>query len=749
MPTTPEPRTPSPEPLTALAAITLVVPVLLPLIVVFAPTLYLDADPRGLGDNAATTISFGPTGIMWLTAASILIAGFALGITVWAGGRIRWGGCLLVAAGIVPCLWHIPRHFSSRLHASAWIAAACLGLAAFHLAQFKRARCIAIAALIAILLPMAMQSVWYVNVEHPAAVEAFHDHLEQSLTARGLSPDSPEAVKYQTRLEGSDAIGAVGMSNVQGSIIASLLALTLIISLAAVRNKADRLRLLLLIPLIALGAWALLLTQSKGAVLALLAVIGLGSLLWLVRRTSPKLSKLAPALFILLIVAAIATVIVRGLFGPPDSAMGERSLLFRYHYWQGAARVLFHDPIGILLGVGVGPFKPLYEQFRNPISPEVVASTHNVFVDYIVMLGLGGLAWSALLLTWLWHAAQAWLRRFQPPSTQPPPPNDKPLRRFALLAAVLFLIQYAVQFPGLYAQTAILWLVGTLGFVAIATYLIDPILRRPGTQQLAAIALSLPAALILLHAQIEMTYFWISAAPFAWVVLGLAAGAAGETQTSPSQSKKPLRYLPAGVLLVIAVVFAIAFAEPTMRQQQRLHHASDILRLTHNPAAAIQELDDAADIIGNDPITTRWRIRLRQEIAAALWHVGRRSEARGLFDRSMSILDRARAQGLPELTTERLKSQLAYNMARITQDPTDLQRAEQTTKQAAALSPNDLDLHVLLGDIAWQRADFTAADAAYRRALKINNNSYLDPDAQLSEAERNRIESRINSPDSG
>ena len=744
MPQSSEPRSLSPEPFfIALAAIALMIPVLLPLIVVFAPTLYLDADPRGLGDMAAQTISFGPTGIMWLAGASILIAALVMGITAWAGGRIRWGACLAIALGIVPCLWHMPYHFTSRLQCAAYLAAACLGLAAFHLAQFERARRLCISALIAVALSLALQSIWYVYVEHPDTVRSFQSSLEQTLTARGLDPDSPEAMKYQTRLMGSDAIGAVGMSNIQGSIVASLLPLALITLIAGWRSKAKGFRMAALVILMTLSAWTLKLTQSKGALLALVAALALGVLLGLIGKAKPKRLRIAPVLCVLLIASGVAAVLVRGAIGPPQDHLGERSLLFRYHYWQGAAHMLIDKPTDALLGVGPGPFKDRYESVRNPISPEVISSTHNVFVDYTVMLGLGGMIWGMLLLVWLWRSGRAWRRPLQPPSDQQPTPSDKPLRWFALLAAVLFLIQYAVQFPSLYAQTAILWLISALGFVAIAAYVVYPILIRPNASHLIPIALSLAAVLLLLHAQIEMTFFWISSVGFVWLVLALAAGSSVGHTGSSSKHNTAWRYLPGAVLLILALVFSVLFAEPTTRQQQHLRQASDTLRLTANPAAAMQQLDAAAQIIPNDPTTTRWRVQLRQEIAAALWQVGRQDDANMLINQSLSLLDEAHAAGLTELTTDRLSGNLAYNSYQFTGDREYLHLAEQTYLNAVKRSPNNLYLAVRLGDIAWDLADFSAAETSYKRALLINDNDYLDPDAQLSEIERKRIESRL------
>lgn len=743
-----EARTDKSDRLIDLSAVLLLIPVLLPLLVVFSSSLYLDSDPRSPGDLSASAISFGPTGSMWLAAAGILIAALVLGITVWVGGRVRWWSCLFIAAGIVPCLWHMPGHFASRLHGGAWIAAATLGLAAAHLAQFDRARRLIIAVLIAITLPLFIHSAWYVYVEHPATLQSFHENLNQNLTLRGFTPGTPEAAKYLTRLQGNDVIGAVGMSNVFGSLVAAISMVTMVSFVAGWRKRLGWPRLAAAIGVLLLSLWTLKMTHSKGAVLALGATAGLGLCALCLIKISPKLRRVMPVLCVLLVLSGSAAVLIRGAAGPPKDHHGERSLLFRYHYWQGATQILIDDPSQSWLGVGPGPFKNRYDTVRNPISPEVVSSTHNVFVDYAVMLGIGGVMWGLLLLGWLWQAGRLSIADANSlPDVGRSPPDDKPLVLFGSLAAALFLTQYAVQFPGLYAETAILWLIGALGFVGLTVYVTYPIVTKAPAW--TGVGLSLAAVLLLLHAQIEMTFFWDTATAFVWVTVGLASGGGTEPPTVRKGRNNALCYLPAGGMLALGIVFIFVFAEPTARHQDHLRQASEALRISSSNDYAITELDQAAVVIGNDPATTRWRVGLRLEVALALAHYDRPEEAQAFLEAAMAVIDESESAGLSALSSSRRRGQLAMRAYQITDDRNWLRRAEQANTQAVKLSPNGLNDHVRLADIQWQLNDFDASVAMYRRALKISDNYYLDPDTQLIANERSRIKRRIggNTPD--
>ncbi len=731
----------------------ILIPVLLPLVVVFTRSLYFESDPRSVGAQAGESISIGPAGWAWLAVASVAIAAIALAVTAWAWGRIRWWSFAGVAAGIVPCLLQMSNHFDNRLHGGAWIAAASLGLAGAHLAQFPRAKRLMVTAMIAMALPLFIQGAWYVYVEHPATVESFMSTERASLQARGLVYGSTEHAKYLTRLKGNDVIGAVGMSNVLGSILAAVCVLGVTALAVGWRHKVGWLRRIALAVVLGMVGWALVLTQSKGAVLALLAVFGLAVCIGLITKSGPGMRRMVPALCVLFVMAGSAAVLVRGAAGPPEGPAGERSLLFRFHYWQGAGRILEQNPSTLMLGVGPGHFKDRYESVRNPISPEVIASTHNVFVDYAVMLGVGAVVWGVLLLAWLWRAGVVMSAGLSETSTagRAPPVNPPvnhtgpppPVKLFGLLAAVVFGTQYYVQFPGLYAETAILWLLGTLGFVALSAFVIYPVLEKSRGWLDTGIALA--AVLLLLHAQIEMTFFWDSAAAFVWVVVGIASVGRLDKlppTSMPGSGRFLVRFLPTVCLILLAVALTFGFAEPMARQQAHLANAARLLRIG-GPPAALEELDNAAAVIGNDPTTTRWRVRLRQEIASALRDNGRPDVSGKFLDDAVAVLDQAEQAGLTGLSAARRRGALTRAAYDITGDRGWLVRAEAALTKTTRLSPNNLNDHVRLADTRWELGGFDSAQAVYRRALQISDQYYLDPDVQLPESERNRITARL------
>jgi hypothetical protein len=81
--------------------------------------------------------------------------------------------------------------------------------------------------------------------------------------------------------------------------------------------------------------------------------------------------------------------------------MGQLSLLFRWFYMEAAVRIgVGHLP----LGVGPDGFQQAYMLAKNPLSPEDVTSSHNMLLDWFATLGVFGLAWLVLWVSWMWRA---------------------------------------------------------------------------------------------------------------------------------------------------------------------------------------------------------------------------------------------------------------------------------------------------------------------------------------------------------
>lgn len=739
-----------------LAAVALLAVILLPGVVEFLPVLYFDVDPRSPVGRSPVT-AFGPLGAAWLQVISVLIASAGVAVSVWAGGRVRWGACTLVGVGVLACLYHLPGHLDNRLVCGAWVASAAVGLAVLHLAQHEPARRWLAAGMVALLIPMALHAVWFIYVEHPATVASFHANEAAFLQSRGWTPGSPEHELYVRRLESPDAVGTFGLANVLGTVALGLTLVAAGWALGLWRAGVGRVAVLVGAAAAGLGVWVVMLTHSKGAAAALLlggVLLGgaAGAFRWL------RMRHVLPLIAAACVVLAVVAVLMRGSLGPPDSPEGERSLLFRFYYWQAAARLVSeHLPASAGIGIGPAGFSSGYLHAKNPLSPEEVTSAHNVFVDFITTLGVGGWAWSILLLLWLWQAGRSVARAStaqavadEPVQSGPDSAEDEAQvrRRCLLLAAILggviFGTQRVVESQKMWIDTAILWLIGLVGFIGVSAGLV--IWRGAGRRDGRWLGTGLwaGAAAVLTHSQIEMAFYQPASSGLVWAMMALAAGPFCPVDEAKTDAARPRWriYLPAGVIACagIALLFNV---KPLAAHQQSLARAAQAIQEGF-PIRALEELDRAGAVIPSDLRAMRWRALLRLEWAAAAMQQHDPSTARRRIEEALAILEQARSSPNAPPAADRLYASVQEQAAQWLHEPDRLSLAVEAIQRAIRQSPYSLADHLRLGDGLWELGRRDEAAAAYRRALELSEQNYLDPARQLHEADRQRILDHLN-----
>ncbi len=687
-----------------------------------SPQVYFDVDPRSPSGRQPVT-SLGPAPQAWLHAGVVALAASGMALHLTLGGRVRWVSAVLVFAGAAACAWHMPARFDGMVRGGAWIAASMLALAALHLAEHAVVRRLIAAAAVAMLVAMAIKAGMYVFVEHPQTVAMFRRDEAQFLLGRGWSEGSPQHLLYVRRLEHPDAVGAFGLSNVFASVLA---AFTLAAMAAAWCCRRHRGIVAACAGCIACGLLSLYLTHSKGAAVALIVVGGLLAMAFSRWRRGLPAAALACTLI------PIAIVAVRGTMGPPADHTGERSLLFRYQYWKAVPAVVAEHP---LVGVGPGGFKDAYLRAKDPLNPEDVTSVHNVWIDWIAMLGIGGIAWSLLLLLWIWRAGQCAAREPAPgsPLADTDAAMGLPARQtLAILAVatIVFGVQYVYELAQLLPETAIAWMVGVVAFVGIASLLASPALdpRWP------RVALFGAAVAFVVHNQIEMTFYQESSAILAWFFVGAAA--AGEFKVRRARAAWALP----GVMAAAAIVLAAAYAAPVQRHQDKLARAVTLMQAPQTSVAAIQPLADAAAIMPRDPVPVQWQAQVILE-HAPIRHD--RDRALAMMDHAAQLLkDRIPPVG-GDLGLMRMLAQVYAMQADLTGDAARWAQAIAWMQKLVERQPYGIQDRMMLADLWWKTGNHADAMAEYRRCLKLSDQSYLDPLRQLSDADRRLVRERL------
>jgi hypothetical protein len=735
-----------------LLALTLVLlaVVLIQCVVSQTPDPHWDIDPRAHVDASRRllpTRDMGPQTIAWLHVASVGLAAAALAAHLAAGGRLRWGMVALAVAGAAPAVWHMHEHVDSLTHGAAWLAGFALALAAMHLAEHEQPRRWLVAGLLALLPALALQAAAYVFYEHRQTIAYFQENQSAMAAARSLLPGTSAYEQFVRRMQDWAAFGALGLSNVFGSIVMALTCLAMACA-GSLWFRGWRGRAAMPAALAGMGLLALVLSRSRGAgltlalVLVLLLVLGPRRLLGrgaagrFVASASARRRVFLPLLLPLLVVSLV---LVRGWMGPPQGH-GSLSLYFRYLYWQGTLHMLLAQPARLLAGVGAGGFQDAFAHFKSAICPEDVASSHNVWIDDWAILGVGGLAWAVFLLACL-RPAPATVKSPIPDQGEDrgqPFPQPRPAEMIPALTltGLVFGFQALIQTDVMVSMQSFLpWATGAIAFLGLLSLLVSgQWLDGPALDG----GLLLAATALLAHGQIEMTFYQPGACAIAMLVMGLAAGAprrptAGDWQRWGGG-------LAALLVLAAAIVMAAWYAIPVAQQQAALADGAQRL-VDQDLDGTLRDLEAACAAVPTDPRIYRWRAWL--ELTRARSEHADNAVAREADFRNIgAILDAARRAGLDDNLLLRLRAQTSYEQWRLTGAAAALRDAQAAWQTLIRRSPYNPRSYLELALIELDLQRYAQAQADYAQALAVGNRLALDPAGPLTAVERQRFDDR-------
>lgn len=455
-----------------------------------------DADPTRI---VIAIVGLGPTGSLLLDAIAWLGVGLVL---TSRKSRSTDPVVLLALLGAVLILvrtFLIDAQDAEAIRiASSW-AAGWAGLAAIaSLAHRKSVRIVLGSVLLASVVMLASKGLVQTFVEHPLMLEQFDSNKDASLIAQGFQPGSEQALIYERRLRQPDPTGWFGLSNVLATYLALGSAAILFAGLAS----RGSVRVVLVVVSIGFGA-ILLLTGSKAGI----GVAGLGVIAGASSRLIP--ARYARLAITALVVLPTLAVVARGVTGFPA---GEKSLLFRWFYMQGAVNVTADS---FPLGSGPAGFQDAYMLHKPPLATEDVTSPHMILLDYIATLGLIGLPLIGALLWSVWRFASG-LNQF----TEKGSPSNARLRllrpQILILLIAPILLGVWLESQATTIESALGRLVGLAGWASLSMLLIW--VGQP-TRRVLAVA----GVVLLCHAQLDMVLSLPGSAPLGLTLLGLTA----------------------------------------------------------------------------------------------------------------------------------------------------------------------------------------------------------------------------------
>jgi hypothetical protein len=773
----------------AAAGLLLMVWVVVPVVVPMLPGLYLDTDPRlidrsiagasGVEAASNATLSWGPRGSAWWAVVGVVLAMSAWIAATLGGVKPRWVSIGLVLLGVTACVYHMQDLWEDRLRCGLWASGAVVALSILHVGQFQLARRWMVAVLIGSVAVIAADAAYAVLVEHAYELRYYEANKQQVLAQQNIEPGSIQQALYERRMRYPDATGAFGLSNVLASIIGAITLLALAVSSVMLASwftqrreeSSDAKPTLWRASIIACGGFAglytLWLTHSTGGLLAMLIAGGVGfvclTLIWVAK--SPQRDRAAlpprdlkrgggllwvlPWLGLAAVLFAVMAVFVRGGMGPPlpppdgPGVDGERSLLFRFQYWSAAWQIIQAAP---WLGVGPGGFSDAYLWAKDPLNPETVQSTHNFAVDWWVMLGLPGLAWTAAVLLWLVQAIRGFAITFQverqAPKTAISPFSSKASAYLAIASVgVLLIVSWPVLSGGFYAESALVWLASLAAMAGVIYVVMTWHVLKPWVLQFG---LALAALVLLVHNTIEMTYFISASAGLAWAVVALAGSgyATQYSERSAHQQSKPAM-LSVSLIALICVAGSVGFAVSVERHEDVAEAAAKTI-YRGDRAGALQQLENLQQVSGYDPQALQWRVRLTA-IEPLLMHP-EPTNLPGLqtaVDDAGKMIEQVIEEGTASAASYRLLAQLHEQAGRTLGHRKDLDRAVEAYRELQNRSPYNIRDRLNLADLYAELGQHNEATETYREVLKLRDQHYLDPADPLSTDQLQRIEAYL------
>lgn len=773
----------------------------------FEPFPYFSGDPLVA---PAIINGFTPAVSAWMDVSTIALACIAL-LGEWRAKRpVSILLTLLTLIGATAAMHFVARGGGDRVgHIRLglnWTAAWFGALALAHTARSARVRTLAAIVLLGVAIPLAGKGAYQFFVEHTDTVAAYVQNRDSFLAQQGWSHGSPNHLAYERRIMQNEATGWFSLSNPYASVVGACLVGMIALTIAGIaRSRSPEqsftsgwVGILAISAICAVGA--LVLSASKGGIAAAVLGLAVGGATITVSHRAPKLAgitrRLAPYLAMACVALVIIAVAARGLLG---EQLGELSILFRWFYMIGSARMFAEHP---LLGVGPSGFQQAYMMLKPALSPEDAASAHSLLFDLGSRLGIMGLAWAAVALIYSRGIGRTLVgdeQHEQPPAHATSQGQTADRSDLAILLATLaFPACFSVFFDAgalapdgatVRALSLVLWI--AFGAAALK-------LARESDLAICG-ALALAALVAFIHAQIEVTPVLEGTSGWFTALLGVVARPnrlfLANSRIFSRFSFSPLPAVTTAVAALAAVIFGALpvaaweahitmagkkldavsratsrldeIARSTNPDQREFERAvrdieslvggrlpgetldSMIARLVAKQSrAATMSLDAATRSIGEHPTTLQRASRTAAAASLAFAQLGDEPDARAAADEASAFA--TRASTIPESPASSfvwrvtLRRSLALALPEFADPAADLE----DLTQAAVCDPYNprikFDIFVTLQE---SNADASVVRDAAKHALEAHEFARLDPLRQLPADDLKRVRAALSSPD--
>jgi len=569
---------------------------------------------------------------------------------------------------------------------------------------------------------LAYQCLYQIVIENQAWVFRYENEPESILEPLGIQPGSFNHTLLEHRIYSKDVKGFFTTSNSAGSfsMLAAFAAVALLIDKFKNRKKEPRVFLYRLIAAVFVVS-ALIMTKSKGAILAsIIAVIMFSA--WLAFREQLNRYRKSILLLCLLLVLLAGSTVV--LYGSKHNRLpGGNSMLVRWQYWTASARMYANHPF---TGVGAGGFGSFYTRYKAPQAPETVQDPHNFLLRIITQFGpLGLLGFLAMIFIPLWRIIFSPDDKSPSKSKQPKSPSGK-FSVFIMIAISAGLLVFRpLVIPMNDADTAgfVIYSIFTLYCVPVIAFAIgfwflsaDDKTSTTTSPDVTIAALFCAVVGFVIHNLIDFAIFEPGVSMTFWTVIAVLI-ALNHLQNP----QRRFAFTPPGYVKLLTLVAAAAiiwsffhytYVGPVKATLKTKRAMSDLSK-AHNLLEKASE-DDQLD---PGPLNLNGRLYLQHYSQTAAKYPELLNDATNCFLRAIER-DKVDFKNYEKLTdTYNLLAESAKGEVKSKW----LNKAYQNALKAVELYPASDRLHIKLAEAAEKSGKIETAKMHYKRAVEIED----------------------------
>jgi hypothetical protein len=548
-------------------------------------------------------------------------------------------------------------------------------------------------------------------VSNQMTIEQYEQNRQVLLEPLGIQPGTFKQFLFEHRLYTKGVRGFFTTSNSAGSfaLLASFAAIGLFVDKLKNRKYGVHgpLRFVSCGIAVAVVILGFAIARSKGAIMASLAATAMFIAFLLF---SNWLNKYKKTIFIVCLLFFLIVGCVVVWYGITRGRLpGGNSMMVRWQYWGGAAKMFADYPV---TGVGGGNFGTYYPHYKAASALETVVDPHNFMLSILTQYGpLGLIGFLAVVSVPLWRAVSRESVSLSPKANQHEPAFTKVAIPFVIvISAALLLIRPILSpippvssFEEKYAAIIVLYvfpvIVFIVGFLLLTGALIS---NKTDYTNIAAAGLFCACLGLLIHNLIDFAIFEPGVFTTFLAIMACLIALSSHQKTEGQYVHEPVLFtkvlVTAGGLALIWAYFNYAFV-PVTRASENIKLAMQGIGYTH------EYLDQAAKDDPLDPSAPNMSGRLY------LQQYNETKKKQPLEKAAACFLDAIERDNASFKNYEKLSQ--VYNLLG------DTQQAYNRGLEAANRYPGSGRLQFKLGEIAEKLGKPAVAVGHYKETIMI------------------------------